>query len=118
MNNQELGSVGEAAAVRYLEEQGYQIIDRNWRCPEGEVDIVARDTLGTLAFVEVKTRTSNRCGTPAEAITAQKLARMRKVAAQWLRQCSVRAGKVRLDLIAISAQNQADLKIDHRKALQ
>lgn len=77
--NKDLGRRGEAAAVRYLERFGYEILDRNWVCPAGEADIVAFDG-DALVFVEVKTRTSFKKGFPAEAVDLEKRTRYEKIA--------------------------------------
>jgi len=71
---QALGAYGERLAARHLVEQGLVVLDRNWRCPTGEIDLVLRDG-DVLVVCEVKTRTSSVCGSPHEAITPVKLAR-------------------------------------------
>lgn len=78
----DLGRRGEDLAAQFLVDAGYTVIDRNWRCPRGEIDLVARDGEDTV-FVEVKTRSSTAFGHPFEAITAQKLARIRGLAIAW-----------------------------------
>ncbi len=100
IRNQAVGRFGEKTAARHLEANGYTILERNWRCPDGEIDIVAHAPGGPMALVEVKTRTSRSCGHPAEAITPRKLARMRKVAAQWRHQHRHHAW-VRLDVLTV-----------------
>ena len=80
---QALGAYGERLAARLLVEQGLVVLDRNWRCPAGEIDLVLRDG-DVLVVCEVKTRTSSVCGTPHEAITPVKLARLRRLAAAWV----------------------------------
>ena len=78
-----LGRWGEDVAVRHLETAGYEVLARNWRCREGELDIVAR--LGSaLVFVEVKTRSSTAYGEPAEAVDWRKARRLHQLAARWL----------------------------------
>ncbi len=77
-----LGARGEELAAAALAAAGMLVIDRNWRCGQGEIDIVAVDGDETV-FVEVKTRASVAYGHPLEAITAQKLARLRRLAAAW-----------------------------------
>ena len=78
-----VGAYGERLAARYLVESGMQILDRNWRCDQGEIDIVAMD--GTcLVIVEVKTRRSLAFGSPVEAVSAVKAARLRRLAGCWL----------------------------------
>jgi putative endonuclease len=95
-----LGKYGEDLAAQYLTDRGYQIVDRNWRCSLGEIDLVAFQH-DRFVFVEVKTRNGTSFGHPFEAITPTKVSRMRKLVAQW---CSAnqKAGvNVRLDAIAV-----------------
>jgi putative endonuclease len=80
---QVLGKWGEDLAVQHLEAAGYEVLARNWRCREGELDIVAR-VGATVCFVEVKTRSGLAFGEPAEAIGWQKATRLRRLAARWL----------------------------------
>ena len=80
-----LGRYGERVAVRRLIDDGYDIVECNWRCDDGEIDIIAtRD--GVISFVEVKTRSSNRFGEPGEAVGLQKQKKIRELAAIWLRE--------------------------------
>lgn len=95
-----LGDYGERLASRYLTDQGLSILDRNWRCAHGEIDLVARDG-ECLVFCEVKTRRSVRFGDPVEAITAAKAARLRRLAAAWLRAHEVRPQRIRIDVVGI-----------------
>ena len=82
-HRQRLGARGEQLAADWYTAQGYQVVARNWRCREGELDlVVARD--GELVFCEVKTRSSDRFGTPAEAVTPAKQRRLRVLAARFL----------------------------------
>lgn len=97
---QDLGRYGEERAAKFLQDRGYEIIDRNWRCQVGEIDIVARDN-ERLVFVEVKTRSGSGFGHPFEAITANKVARMRRLVADWCIAKQVSGVKVRLDAIAV-----------------
>ena len=95
-----LGSYGEQLAARYLTDHGVQVVERNWRCAQGEVDLVARDG-DCLVFCEVKTRRSVRFGGPLEAVDWRKVARLRRLAAAWLREHDVHCARVRIDVIAI-----------------
>ena len=99
-HNRAIGKRGEDAAVRYLMANGYDIVERNWRCRFGEVDIIARDD-DALVFIEVKTRTSVEHGLPEEAVTPQKRARYEKMAALYLRDYEVVDVPLRFDVIAI-----------------
>ena len=78
-----LGRWGEDLAVRHLQSLGFEVLDRNWRCRAGEIDVVARDGR-TLVFVEVKARSGLQYGDPAEAVTRVKARRIHGLAAQWL----------------------------------
>ncbi len=80
---QQLGAAGEALAAGWYTDRGYEVIDRNWRVREGEIDLVARKGR-LLVFCEVKTRTSDRFGSPAEAVTFAKQRRIRRAAAVYL----------------------------------
>lgn len=78
-----VGRFGEDLAASYLSEAGLRILERNWRCRDGELDIVAVDD-GVLVFVEVKTRSSTAFGDPAEAVHPAKASRLRRLAVRWL----------------------------------
>jgi len=82
-HHQRLGSRGEAVAAAWYQAAGYEVVARNWRCRDGELDLVVRRP-GEIVFCEVKARTSDRFGLPAEAVTPSKQRRMRLVAAQFL----------------------------------
>ena len=96
----ELGARGELAAARYLERRGYDVIERNWHCKAGEVDIVARDN-DFLVFVEVKTRTNIDTGLPEEAVDEEKRHRYEILAAHYLREHEVEETAVRFDVVAL-----------------
>ena len=108
----ELGRRGEDLAARFLEDAGYRVVERNWRCARGEIDIIAR-TGDTIVFVEVKTRSSLAFGHPFEAITATKLARLRVLAAAWCAEHRPRASRIRLDAIAVVAPRGARPTVEH-----
>lgn len=95
-----LGGYGEQLAARYLADRGVEVLERNWRCARGEVDLVARDG-DCLVFCEVKTRRSLRFGDPVEAVDWRKVAKLRRLAAAWLREHDVHCDRVRIDVIAI-----------------
>jgi putative endonuclease len=95
-----LGAHGEALAARWYEARGYRVLARNWRCRDGELDLVlARGR--TLVVCEVKTRSSTAYGTPAEAVTLVKRARIRRLAVRWLEETGTRAGVVRFDVVGV-----------------
>ncbi len=111
-----LGKWGEQKAAEHLVEQGMEIIDRNWRCPLGELDIVAYDGR-TLVMVEVKTRTSEAFGSPSEAVTPRKAARLRQLAAQWLSEHGDRPLEVRIDVIGVLVPARGPWSLDHLKGV-
>ncbi|MFM6980083.1 MAG: YraN family protein [Micrococcales bacterium] len=111
--NQWLGRYGEDRACEYLERLGYQVIERNYRCREGELDIVAQEGK-TLVFVEVKTRSSQNSGHPFEAITNSKQARIRKLVAHWCEKYQVSQVQVRIDAIAVMLRG-GRVAIEHLK---
>ena len=96
----QLGAAGEDAAQRWYEARGYEIIDRNWRVREGEIDLVVRHG-STVVFCEVKTRSSDRYGAPVEAITATKQRRLRTLAARWFAEHPGQRGPVRFDVASV-----------------
>jgi len=112
-SRQWLGRYGEDRAAEYLVGQGYQILDRNWRNTEGELDIVGIKA-ATLVFIEVKTRTSNFSGSPLEAITKAKLTKLRRLAASWCAQRQVANSQVRFDAIAVLVHH-GTVSVEHLK---
>lgn len=110
---QDLGKLGEARAAEFLCGLGYQIIARNWRGTAGEIDIVARYRR-QLVFVEVKTRSGHQFGHPFEAITAKKVATMRRLAHQYCSALNLHEPSVRLDAIAVFA-SASGYSIEHLK---
>jgi putative endonuclease len=78
-----LGAAGEDLAARWSERNGYVVVARNWRCREGELDLIVRSGR-TYVFCEVKTRTTMAFGAPVEAVTRDKQMRIRRLAARWL----------------------------------
>jgi putative endonuclease len=105
------GRQGEELAAAYLIGQGLIVLDRNWRCDLGEVDIVAREG-DSLVICEVKTRSSRRYGSPLEAVTPAKAARLRRLAACWVRAHQVRPHQIRIDLVGIVLAG-GDPEIEH-----
>lgn len=97
---QRLGAHGERRAARRYEAQGYEVVARNWRCGDGELDLVVRRG-DTLAFVEVKTRTSDRFGHPAEAVTPAKQRRIRRLAQHFCADTGQRAPVLRFDVVSV-----------------
>jgi len=107
-----LGAYGEAFAARYLIDQGMVLLDRNWRCELGEIDLVLRDGR-VLVVCEVKTRSSLAFGSPLEAVTEQKAARLRRLAARWLADHTIRPEEVRIDLVGLLVPRGGATELDH-----
>ncbi|MDR2348530.1 MAG: YraN family protein [Bifidobacteriaceae bacterium] len=113
----ELGRYGEAVAAAYLELQGWRVLDRNWRCRWGEVDLVAQPEPGTVVFVEVKTRSGEVCGAPEEAVTPRKLLRLRRLAGVWLKERGQGARSIRIDVIAVTTGGPRGRSVHHLQAV-
>jgi putative endonuclease len=97
----ELGRLGEALAAARLEAAGLRVVARNWRCREGEIDLIAAGP-GLLVFCEVKTRRGHGYGSPAAAVTHAKQARLRRLAAAYLAASAVPPCRVRFDVVAVT----------------
>jgi len=96
-----LGREGEQAVAEWYEAHGYEVLARNWRCREGELDLILRQGR-VFVFCEVKTRTSMAFGAPLEAITRTKQARIRRLAARWLEfEAPMRARSIRFDAASV-----------------
>jgi putative endonuclease len=95
-----LGISGEEAVAAWYVARGYRVLDRNWRCRTGELDLVVRKG-GLVVFCEVKTRTSVAFGLPAEAVTRQKQQRIRVLAARWLDESPSPAAEIRFDVASV-----------------
>jgi putative endonuclease len=106
-----LGALGEALVADAYQHAGYTVLERNWRTPNGELDlIVTRD--GTVVFCEVKTRTSHGFGSPAEAVTRDKRERIRALASEWLAHNRGAAKQLRFDVAAVTARPDAETEIE------
>lgn len=111
-----LGAFGEAFAARHLVESGMVLLDKNWRCELGELDLILRDGRA-LVVCEVKTRSSLAFGSPVEGVTEQKAARLRRLAARWLADHDVRPAEVRIDLIGVLVPERGPVQVDHVRAV-
>ncbi|HEY6496170.1 MAG TPA: YraN family protein [Trebonia sp.] len=107
-----LGRDGEQAAVSYLEGLGFRILDRNWRCADGEIDIVAAERR-TFVVCEVKTRSGTRYGTPLDAVGQAKRRRLRRLAALWLSAHGVRFDQIRIDVLGLLRDGTDEFTIEH-----
>ena len=114
--NRALGAYGERVAARHLMALGMVVLDRNWRCDEGELDLVLRDG-PTLVGCEVKTRTSFAHGSPHEAVTDVKLARLRRLVQRWLRDHEVRPVETRVDLVAVLRPPRGPALVEHVRGI-
>lgn len=113
-----LGRYGEELAAQHLVAAGMALLDRNWRCREGELDLVARDRDGTLVFCEVKTRSGTAFGEPAEAVGRTKARRLHRLAGCWLEEQPGGGGAVRFDVVAIVRRRGSAPVVTHlREAL-
>ncbi|MGO4254195.1 YraN family protein [Paenarthrobacter sp. TAF1] len=111
-----LGQNGEALAADFLTDQGMRIIDRNWRCAEGEIDIVAIDG-DTLVVAEVKTRSSLDYGHPFEAVGAAKLARLHRLLSCWCRAHEFKASRQRVDVVSVVDGGVGDPVLEHLRGV-
>jgi putative endonuclease len=107
-----VGDYGERSAIAFLREAGMTILQRGWRCPSGEIDIIAVDG-ACLVICEVKTRRSIRSGTPLEAVTPAKVERLRRLTAAWLSEHGGGFAEVRIDVIAITVPGRGAARIQH-----
>lgn len=108
----DLGAHGEDLAAHFLQQRGYAIVQRNWRCRQGEIDLIARHG-GVTVFVEVKTRSSVAYGGPLEAVTPAKAARLRRLAGAWCESQGPLEGTIRIDVIGILAPAGREPVIHH-----
>jgi putative endonuclease len=112
-----LGHQGEDVAASYLVDQGFAVLERNWRCEHGEIDLVGVDGRDTV-FVEVKTRSSTAFGHPFEAITHAKLARLRRLASAWCEaQEGTRPGAIRIDVVSVLIRDGGLPVVEHLRGV-
>lgn len=107
-----VGDYGERVAARHLRSLGMQVLERNWRCELGEVDIVALDG-DCLVVCEVKTRRSSSFGRPVEAVTRRKAARLRRLAARWLAEHELRVADLRVDVVGVVRPRRGAAEVEH-----
>ena len=108
-----LGLYGEKLAGNYLQSIGYEILERNWRCNIGEIDLIVRDK-SRYVFVEVKTRNGAGFGHPFEAITDAKLSRLRKLVSEWCRARQLSGIDVRIDAVSVLV-DKGKVQLEHLK---
>lgn len=110
-----VGRFGEAIAARFLVDSGYQLLDRNWRCARGEIDIIASQGR-LLVFCEVKTRSSLAFGQPAEAVGRVKAQRLRTLSLQWLAENPGGWDGIRFDVISVLRRPAGPAQVHHLPA--
>jgi putative endonuclease len=113
---QALGAYGERVAARHLAELGMVVLDRNWRCSEGELDLVLRDG-DVLVACEVKTRRGVSCGTPHEAVDSVRLERLHRLVWRWAEEHDVHPGGARVDLVAVQRPRRGAAAVEHVEGL-
>ncbi len=107
-----VGAYGEQVAARHLQDAGFVLLERNWRCSEGEIDLVAADG-GVLVICEVKTRSSLAYGDPAEAVVGAKAARLRRLAVRWMAAHDSRWPEVRFDVVTVLRRPRGAAAVRH-----
>ena len=114
---QALGGYGERLAARELTRDGVMVLlAHNWRSTTGEIDLLLREG-DVLVVCEVKTRTSDACGTPHEAVDAEKVARLRRVAEEWVAGHTARPAEIRVDLVAVQRPRKGPAVIEHVRGI-
>ena len=106
-----VGAAGEDAVAQWYAVSGYTVLARNWRVREGEIDLVARRD-ATIVFCEVKTRRGDAFGTPAEAVTRRKQARLRTLAVRWLGDNAAHADLLRFDVASVKPDGRGAWIVD------
>lgn len=115
MGAKEIGRKGEDAAAAYLERAGMRIEARNWRCPAGEIDIVAWEDERTLVLCEVKTRRTMKAGTPEEAVSPSKQNKLVTLAKTYLASSRDTPDTVRFDVVAIRVLSEDRALLRHHR---
>ena len=114
----EIGALGERLAVEHLQSLGLRVLHRNWRCRYGELDVIAADDAARIVvFVEVKTRTSDRFGGIEQAVTPEKVRRLRRLAGLWLARQDARWSEVRIDVIGVRIGRRPIPEITHLRGV-
>lgn len=111
-----LGQRGEELAIDHLTDVGMIVLDRNWRCGIGEIDVVAQDG-NTIVVCEIKTRSGLGYGAPVEGVDEVKLTRLHRLGRRWLAANDIRARAVRVDVIGILARPGHRVIVDHLRGL-
>ncbi|MDD4568529.1 MAG: YraN family protein [Tepidanaerobacteraceae bacterium] len=114
MNNKQIGALGEKQAAEYLKSKNYKILQMNFSCRYGEIDIIAKDKT-TIVFVEVKARRSSNYGKGMESVNYRKQQKIRKVALYFFKQNPSLFSNLRFDVIDIMMKNDHVVQIEHIK---
>ena len=115
LRRQALGRRGEEEAARYLAGLGYRVVERNFRCPEGEIDLIVLDG-SVLVFVEVRSRSTDTFGLPQESVTGRKQKKVRRVAGHYLSLSGGHRGPLRFDVLAVKLGRTGELEgLEHIK---
>jgi putative endonuclease len=109
----QIGALGEQLAVEHLTSFGWRVLARNWRCRYGELDVIAVEPGGVVVFVEVKTRRSEQFGGVAQAVTPDKVRRLRRLAGLWLASQNGSWPQVRIDVIGVRVGHRPTPEISH-----
>jgi putative endonuclease len=115
-HNDGLGAYGERLAARRLIGEGMVLVDRNWRCAQGELDLVLRDG-EVLVFCEVKTRASAAYGHPLEAISPAKCERLRRLALRWVEEHGARPDGLRIDVVGVLLGERGEPEVEHLRGV-
>ena len=116
-SRQEIGALGEQVAVGHLQGMGWRILQRNWRCRYGELDLIAADGPGTAVFVEVKTRTGDGFGGLEHAVTPQKIRRIRRLAGLWLAGQGRGWPDLRIDVVGVRVGRRRTPEVMHLRGV-
>ena len=114
--NRSIGAYGERVAAQRLVDGGMVLLDRNWRCEAGEIDLVLRDR-GTLVFCEVKTRSTTAHGHPLEAVNPAKGNRLRRLALRWVEEHGVQPPDLRIDLVGVLLSPRGAAEVEHLRGV-
>ena len=114
--NRSLGQYGETLAARALTRGGMVLLQRNWRSATGEIDLLLREG-DVLVVCEVKTRTTDACGLPHEAVDEAKVARLRQVAEEWVRAHAAEPREIRVDLVAVTRPPRGASTVEHVRGI-
>ena len=112
-----IGTIGEEFTAKHIENQGYKVLDRNWRVKEGELDLIALSPDNEIVFVEVKTRSSAAFGDPLESISELKLHRIQRLALAWLATHQKLGAPYRIDVAGVLLGRSGEITIDYRSGI-